>query len=155
MDRADRSTRRQRYKRPESVLVVVYTTAGSTLLLERRIPARFWQSVTGSLEAGESPAAAAARELTEETGIAAVSVRDLEQSARYPIASAWRDRYAPEVTHNLEHYFACCVSAPVPVTLASHEHVGYAWLSFDDAIARVSSPSNRGLIERIARELRA
>lgn len=155
MDQTDRSTPGLRYKRPESVLVVVYTTAGSTLLLERRIPAGFWQSVTGSLEADESPAAAAARELTEETGIAGVGVRDLEQSARYPIASAWRARYAPDVTHNLERYFACSLSAPVQIRLAAHEHVDYAWLSFDDAIARVSSPSNRGLLERIAREMRS
>jgi dATP pyrophosphohydrolase len=155
MNKADRSAPGQRYKRPESVLVVVYTTAGSTLLLERSIPTGFWQSVTGSLEAGETPAAAAARELTEETGIAAIGLRDLEQSARYPIASAWRARYAPDVTHNVEHYFACCVSAPTPITLAAHEHVSYAWLSFEDAITRVSSPSNRGLLERITREMRS
>jgi dATP pyrophosphohydrolase len=154
MDKTDRVTPRRPYKRPESVLVVVYTTAGSTLLLERRVPAGFWQSVTGSLEAGESPAVAATRELAEETGIAGVDVRDLEQSARYPIAPAWRERYAPEVTHNVEHYFACCLSAPSGVRLASHEHVSCAWLSFKEAIARVSSPSNRVLLERVAREAR-
>ncbi len=55
------------WKRPESVLVVVHT-ADQVLLLERVRPAGFWQSVTGSLEAGETASQAAIRELGEETG---------------------------------------------------------------------------------------
>jgi ADP-ribose pyrophosphatase YjhB (NUDIX family) len=51
------------------VLIVIYTDGGEFLLLERRRPAGFWQSVTGSLEWGEMPTRAARRELIEETGI--------------------------------------------------------------------------------------
>ncbi|MDE2090244.1 MAG: NUDIX domain-containing protein, partial [Gammaproteobacteria bacterium] len=50
---------RVRYKRPVSVLVVVHTRAGEVLLLERRVPPGYWQSVTGSLRWNEAPAAAA------------------------------------------------------------------------------------------------
>jgi dATP pyrophosphohydrolase len=135
------------------VLVVVYTTAGSTLLLERRSPAAFWQSVTGSLEEGESPREAAARELYEETGLAAHGLRDLERSGTFPIAGPWRHRYAPAVTHNVEHYFALRLDAEVPIRIAAHEHIGYEWQSFADAIACCSSPSNRELIARIACEV--
>ncbi|MGD8932832.1 MAG: NUDIX domain-containing protein, partial [Chromatiales bacterium] len=49
------------YKRPESVLVVVYTAGGEVLLLRRTRPRDFWQSVTGSLHWGESPRQAARR----------------------------------------------------------------------------------------------
>ena len=49
-------TMAQAYKRPESVLVVVHTPAGQTLLLKRARPV-FWQSVTGSLEWPDEPAA--------------------------------------------------------------------------------------------------
>src|SRR5690606_10129209 len=55
-------------RRPESVLVIVYVPSGETLLLKRCQPFGFWQSVTGSLLEGETHAAAAARELREETG---------------------------------------------------------------------------------------
>ena len=49
------------WKRPESVLVVVYTVAGEFLLMERAQPVGFWQSVTGSLRWDVQPAAAARR----------------------------------------------------------------------------------------------
>ena len=58
---------RRRYKRPQSVLVLVYTAAGQVLLLRRIRPRGFWQSVTGSLRWGESRQRAARRELFEET----------------------------------------------------------------------------------------
>ena len=51
------------------MLVVVYTAGRDVLLLQRREPPDFWQSVTGSLEPGESAIDAARRELLEETGI--------------------------------------------------------------------------------------
>ncbi len=44
----------QPFRRPESVLIVIHTDGGEFLLMERRRPPGFWQSVTGSLEWGES-----------------------------------------------------------------------------------------------------
>ena len=55
------------HKRPESVLVVVYSADSQVLMLRRHEPPTFWQSVTGSLEWGEQPEQAARRELVEET----------------------------------------------------------------------------------------
>jgi dATP pyrophosphohydrolase len=58
------------YKRPESILVVIYArNNGRVLMLQRRDDTEFWQSVTGSLEDGESPAQTAQREVLEEVGI--------------------------------------------------------------------------------------
>ena len=48
------------YKRPVSVLVVIHTTDLLVLLLERAAHAGYWQSVTGSLEEGETAPQAAA-----------------------------------------------------------------------------------------------
>ena len=69
------------FRRPESVLIVIYTTGGEFLLMERRKPPGFWQSVTGSLEWGETADEAARRELIEETGI---TRRSAAQSAVDP-----------------------------------------------------------------------
>ena len=40
------------FRRPESVLVVVHAADGQVLILRRSQPFDFWQSVTGSLQAG-------------------------------------------------------------------------------------------------------
>ena len=137
------------FKRPESVLVVVYTAAGEILLLERHEPAGWWQSVTGSLEPGEAPHQAAVRELAEETGLAADGLVDLEMSHRFTIAPAWRHKFAPGVTENLEHAFALELPGPADIRLDSAEHRGYAWLSRAAALAQASSWSNRAALEKV------
>ncbi|MGQ7843226.1 dihydroneopterin triphosphate diphosphatase [Granulosicoccus sp. 3-233] len=136
------------FKRPESVLVVVYTTDLEVLLIRRQNPADFWQSVTGSLEPGETPAEAAVRELAEETGIVAV-VNDHATSRSFPIAAAWRRRYAPGVTENLEHEFSVQLPARCQVVLDPNEHGDYCWLPLVEAIARVSSRTNRAALQAI------
>lgn len=138
-----------RFKRPESVLVAVYTATGDALLLERREPAGWWQSVTGSLEPGENPLEAAVRELAEETGLAADGLVDLGLEHRFTIAPAWRHKFAPGVTENLEHAFALELPAPVAIRLDPAEHCDLAWLPLAKAIDRASSWTNRAVLERL------
>lgn len=138
----------ERFKRPESVLAVIHTPAYEILLLERLSPPGFWQSVTGSLEPGELPRQAALREIEEETGIRATddALHDWHQTRRFEIRPEWRARYAPGVTHNIEHLFSLCLPQRCTVTLAPSEHVRYEWLDRDSAAARVFSWTNRDAI---------
>jgi dATP pyrophosphohydrolase len=145
---ADTSRVRSLFKRPESVLVVVYTVDLDVLLICRREPADFWQSVTGSLEAGELPADAARRELLEETGIRA-EVVDHGISRSFPIKPAWRRRFGPGVSENLEHEFSAPLPGRCEVVLDSSEHTHYLWLPIVDAIAKVSSNTNRAALQAI------
>lgn len=139
---------RERYRRPESVLVVVYTDAGQVLLLERRDRPGFWQSVTGSLEPEETPAEAARRELTEETGLRGEPV-DLRQSRRFEIFPAFRHRFPPGVTQNLEHAFAFNAKEAVEVTPDPAEHRDSRWLHWMEAAALTGSWTNRQTIESL------
>ncbi len=51
------------FKRPVSILVVIYAQDSKrVLMLQRRDDPDFWQSVTGSLEEGETASQAAMRE---------------------------------------------------------------------------------------------
>ena len=136
------------FKRPESVLVVVYTVDLEVLLICRKAPADFWQSVTGSLEASELPEQAAQRELLEETGISE-PVIDHKSSRLFKIKAQWQKRYAPGVTENLEHEFSVQLPAPCEVTLDPAEHLHYQWLPIVDAIAKVGSHSNRAALKNI------
>lgn len=136
-----------RWKKPESVLVVIHTKA-RVLLLERTSPVGFWQSVTGSLEAGETPVQAAVREVAEETGLRDGPIRDLALVQRFPIAPAWRERYHPDVVENAEHAFALCLRDPITPRLNPAEHYRYRWLDVEEALVAVSSYTDGAAIRR-------
>lgn len=140
-------------KRPESVLVVVHTLAGEVLLLRRRDPAHWWQSVTGSLERGETTLAAARRELREETGLAAdAGLEDAAIVNRFEIIEPWKARYAPGTTHNTEHVFSLRLPARVEVVLAPEEHSESLWLPRAAALERATSATDRAAIAALVPE---
>ena len=132
------------HKTPVSALVVIHTPDLQVLLLERADRKNFWQSVTGSIEAGETPYEAAIREVHEETGLVATdyAFSDWQSSNVYEIYPHWRHRYAPDVTHNEEHLFGLELPGPLPVQLADDEHVRYEWLDWRQAAIRVFSWTN-------------
>ena len=139
----------QQYRRPESVLIVIHTAGGEFLLLERCRPAGFWQSVTGSLEWGETADHAARREVIEETGITQGFLRNMQWTQVYEILPAFGKKYAPGITRNLEHAFALKLLQRVPVTLSVTEHVRFRWASAGEAVDTVSSSTNRAIIEQL------
>ena len=143
-------------KRPESVLVVVYTRTGKVLLLRRADHPDFWQSVTGSMEWGdEQPAETAARELCEETGIvvAPAALTDWKLQNRYEIFPQWRYKYAPGICDNTEHFFSLELVEEPAVTLSPQEHSEYAWVPFAEAVERVFSWTNRDALLRIMQDV--
>jgi dATP pyrophosphohydrolase len=136
-------------KIPVSVLVVIHTVQLDVLLLERRVRAGYWQSVTGSLDAPDEPLeAAAAREVGEETGIdvRSGSLSRWNMANTFEIYAQWRHRFAPGVLYNVEHVFGLRLAARAPVTLAPDEHMAFAWLPWREAATRCFSWSNRDAI---------
>ena len=136
------------YKRPESVLVIVYTQAGEVLMLRRKYPNDFWQSVTGSLEKEETPMQAAIRELHEESGIAGYELHDCQFSQNFEIYEIWRDRYAPGVTENREHVFSLELPERIDVRLDPREHEEFIWLPKQEAFELAFSHTNQEAIQR-------
>lgn len=136
------------YKTPESVLVVIHTPEHQVLLLERADHPDWWQSVTGSLEAGELPLQTAFREISEETGIDARQHHLVDWGYRnqYEIYACFRHRYAPDVTHNTEHVFGLRINEPISITLSQEEHLQYRWVPAMEAAEQCFSPSNREAI---------
>jgi len=143
------------YKLPESVLVVVHTVDLDVLLLERAGSADGrWQSVTGSREASDTDLhMTARREVLEETGLDIAagaaqgwSLRDWRLRHRYEIWPAWRSRYAPDVTHNVEHVFGLTLPTRLAIRLAPDEHRRCDWVPWQEARTRCFSPTNRDAV---------
>ena len=138
------------YKIPRSALVVIYTAKLEVLLIERADYAGYWQSVTGSQEAGETLAQTAIREVMEETGIdathAGTSLADWKLENIYEIYPIWQHRYAAGVSHNTEHVFGLQIPDRVAVTLSAREHLQHVWLPCEKAAPLCFSPTNRDAI---------
>jgi len=136
------------YKRPESVLVLVYTQASEVLMLRRKFPNDFWQSVTGSLEWEENPQQAAVRELQEETGISQLELHDCQFSQNFEIYPIWRERYAPGITENQEHVFSLELPEKIDIQLEPREHEEFVWLPKQEATNLAFSHTNQEAIQR-------
>lgn len=142
----------QTFKKPESVLVVIYCqTTLRCLMMQRKDDPNFWQSVTGSLENNELPIETAIREVFEETGIDIVgsnlSLIDAKHVVEFEIFPQFRHRYAPQVKINKEHWFYLPLTTEVKPMLS--EHLAYQWMSIQDAANLTLSPNNREAIKKI------
>lgn len=137
------------YKRPESVIVVVYTQDSQVLLLQRNDWPDFWQSVTGSLDADETPLQAARRELKEETGLSALEgmMQEAGESHWFDIYPEFLHRYAKGVTQNLEHVFYFELEKPVEIAI-SKEHKSCCWVTKKEALGMIISPTNIDAIRK-------
>lgn len=137
------------YRRPESVLIVVHTD-NEALLLRRKAPFEFWQSVTGSLLPQESHAAAAARELREETGLSDEGrLSCTGVSRRFEIDPRWRNRFGSGVTDNLEYEYRYKLPGRVEISLDEYEHTAMEWVTLVDALDRVWSWTNKAALRQL------
>jgi dihydroneopterin triphosphate diphosphatase len=145
------------YKIPRSTLIVIHTPVLEVLLIERADRPGYWQSVTGSQDKGETLAQTAARELAEETGLIASEhvLTNWHKRNEYEIYKIWRHRYAPGVTHNVEHVFSLRVPTRVPIVLAPHEHLQHVWLPYEKAADLCFSPTNRDAILQLPGRVQA
>ena|ERR1700754_730733 len=143
------------YKQPRSVQVVIFanTAQGREFLLLRRVSSHggFWQSVTGSLEDGESHIEAAVREVYEETGysIRPQELIELGLVNVFEIAPQWRIKYASGITHNEEVCFALEVIKR-DVVIDPVEHESFVWVDYDTALGMLYWDSNRRACAAVA-----
>ncbi len=116
---------------------VVPLAADGRVLLLRRSEARggFWQQVTGRIEPGESPEAAARRELLEETG-ADVAVESLEYRHSFALDPSL-NRVRPGSLVLVEETAFAARLPPGFAPVLSDEHAEHAWVTPAEALERL------------------
>ena len=139
------------YKNNQSVLVVIYAKdTNRVLMLQRQDDPDFWQSVTGTIESGETPKNTAIRELLEEVRLEitenSTALFDCKESIEFEIFPHFRYKYAPNVTHCREHWFLLVMEQEFEPILS--EHLAYQWVSPEQAIQMTKSSNNAEAIRK-------
>ena len=139
------------YKNNKSVLVVIYAKdTNRVLMLQRQDDPDFWQSVTGTIENGETPKNTAIRELWEEVWLEisenSTALFDCKESIEFEIFPHFRYKYAPNVTHCREYWFLLAMEQEFEPVLS--EHLAYQWVSPEQAIQMTKSSNNAEAIRK-------
>jgi 8-oxo-dGTP pyrophosphatase MutT (NUDIX family) len=119
-----------------------------------------WDYAKGGVERGEGERDAAARELREETGLSGVRfVEGFRETLHY----FFRDKHAktktegdgnPPLVSKTVAFFLAEAPANARVKL-SREHSDYAWLSFEDAVAKATFRNAKETLRKTEEFLKA
>ncbi len=134
---------RPRAKLETSAGGVVYRMHdGQPLYLLIRDSYKNWGFPKGHIEKGEQPAAAAVREVGEETGLGDVEVRgDID-------VIDWYFRFRGRLIHKVCHFFLMETSATRTCPQRAEGISACKWVPFDEAVSRISYGNAREILRR-------
>jgi bis(5'-nucleosidyl)-tetraphosphatase len=119
--------------------LVFYEKDGQRRYLALHYPAGHWDFPKGGVERGETEEAAAKREIREETGLTIDSfVPNFRRKIEYHY------RRANGLSHKQVIFFLARANSDQ--VRISYEHSGYEWLTFDQAMRRLSFENARNIL---------
>lgn len=129
---------------------------GPEILMMLRQPwhGRWWSSVTGMVEAGESLEAACRRELAEETGLLPLRLEPLELAHSFWVDPTIVRFPDPEPRFNLETCFHAEVAPDAVVSLDLEEHESFRWCAPAEAFELMRWEGAKAALRTLAAKLR-
>ncbi|MDA3836687.1 MAG: NUDIX domain-containing protein [Nanoarchaeota archaeon] len=117
----------------KGIFIVVYRTSRKKpryLIQKRKLHWKGFEFTKGGIEEGESRNKALLREVSEETGLSVIKVKNHHLSGRYPYLKGLKDR--PGIIGQTWSLYSVEVG-PGPVKLDKREHSGSQWLGYKSA----------------------
>ncbi|HVX03214.1 MAG TPA: NUDIX domain-containing protein [Nitrososphaera sp.] len=121
-------------------VVVFVPSKGKPEYLLLHYTAGHWDFPKGNIEAGETEKEAAVREIREETGIT-----DIEFVEGFRRVISYRYRKARRLVEKQVSLFL--VRTKTREIKISHEHIGFAWKNYEDAIEQLTYSNAKSALE--------
>jgi 8-oxo-dGTP pyrophosphatase MutT (NUDIX family) len=122
--------------------VLFYETEKEKFFLLLNYPSGHWDFVKGNIEESEKPKQTVVREVKEETGITDIEfINGFEDKIEYHYQ---RDG---NLVHK-EVVFFLARTKTIDVKI-SYEHLGFVWLTFDDAIKKITYKNSKQIMDKI------
>lgn len=136
-------TRKRKPREEVSAGGIVFRRDGArTFFLLIRDPYRNWGFPKGHLEQGEDPAAAAVREVAEETGIGAVELRA-------PVETIdWTFRFRGRQIHKVCHFFLMETTERRTAPQSAEGITACRWATYEQATKMISYDNARAVLEQ-------
>lgn len=128
--------------------VIFSETPDGMIFLLLNYPSGHWDFVKGNIEEGETLRQTVVREIMEETGIFDVEfVSGFEDKIEYHYQ---RDG---NMVHKEVVFFL--VKTKTTDVKISHEHLGFVWLSFNDALKKLTYKNAQNILKKVKLGLKA
>lgn len=101
----------------------------------------YWDFSRGHIDEGENETEAAFRELLEETGISSINmIKGFREMVEY--SYMWRNK---KVYKEVVLFLGKTDDIDIKM---SHEHIGFEWLEFDDALNRLTYDNSKRVLKK-------
>jgi len=122
--------------------VIFSETPDGMIFLLLNYPSGHWDFVKGNIEEGETLRQTVVREIMEETGIFDVEfVNGFEDKIEYRY-----QRDGNMVHKEVVFFLAKTKTTDVKI---SHEHLGFVWLSFNDALKKLTYKNAQNILKKV------